>query len=247
MGFFNKLFSSKPETPIDLSLLKMDMHSHFIPGIDDGVKSIEESLSLIRAMKEMGYQKLITTPHIQAEFFKNTPQIIKKGLDELKIALKLANIDIEIEAAAEYLIDEGFEEKLENHELLYFGDKYILVELSYFMPYPNLTTVIFNLQLEGYKVILAHPERYSYWFNQIKKFEELKDRGVLLQLNINSLGGYYDTVVRKMAEQLVKLRFYDLAGTDMHNVNYLEGLKIAVKTKAFELLLSTNPLINSKI
>ena len=159
MGFFNKLFSSKPETPIDLSLLKMDMHSHFIPGIDDGVKSIEESLSLIRAMKEMGYQKLITTPHIQAEFFKNTPQIIKKGLDELKIALKLANIDIEIEAAAEYLIDEGFEEKLENHELLYFGDKYILVELSYFMPYPNLTTVIFNLQLEGYKVILAHPER----------------------------------------------------------------------------------------
>ncbi len=130
MGFFNKLFSSKPETPIDLSLLKMDMHSHFIPGIDDGVKSIEESLSLIRAMKEMGYQKLITTPHIQAEFFKNTPQIIKKGLDELKIALKLANIDIEIEAAAEYLIDEGFEEKLENHELLYFGDKYILVELS---------------------------------------------------------------------------------------------------------------------
>ncbi len=115
------------------------------------------------------------------------------------------------------------------------------------MPYPNLTTVIFNLQLEGYKVILAHPERYSYWFNQIKKFEELKDRGVLLQLNINSLGGYYDTVVRKMAEQLVKLRFYDLAGTDMHNVNYLEGLKIAVKTKAFELLLRTNPLINSKI
>ncbi|MEI8201371.1 MAG: CpsB/CapC family capsule biosynthesis tyrosine phosphatase [Bacteroidota bacterium] len=245
MGFFSK--HSKPKPPIDLSVLKADIHSHFIPGIDDGVNSIEESLSLIREMKQMGYQKLITTPHIQHDFFKNTPEIILKGLDELKAAVHEAEIDIEIEAAAEYLIDEGFEYKLKNEKLLTFGDNFVLIELSYYMPYPNLPTVLFNLQLEGYNIVLAHPERYSYWFNQFDKFEELKDRGMLLQLNVNSLGGYYDTAVRKMAEQLVKLKFYDLVGSDMHNNNYLEGLKVAVQTKSFELLLSTNTLVNNKL
>ena len=246
MGFFKNIFPSKPVTPIDLSVLHTDIHSHFIPGLDDGVKSIEESLVLIKAMKDLGYKKLITTPHIQTEFFKNTPQIIRKGLQELKDAVKLAGIDIEIEAAAEYLIDDGFEEKLDKEELLTFGDKYILVELSYFIPFANLYSVFFNLQISGYKIILAHPERYIYWFNQFKVFEEIKDRGVLFQLNMNSLGGFYDPMVKKMAEQLIKRKLYDLVGSDMHNESYLEGFKLAAQTDALKLLLSTNPIQNNK-
>jgi protein-tyrosine phosphatase len=247
MGVFAKIFGSKPTVQVDLSVLKIDMHSHFIPGIDDGVRTIEESIVLLKEMKALGYKKVITTPHIQSEFFKNTPKIILSGLHALKSAALQAEIDIEIEAAAEYLIDDGFEKQIESGDLLTFGDKYILVELSYYMPYPNLFTVIFNLQLAGYKVILAHPERYTYWFDQMNKFEELKDRGVLFQLNIISLGGYYDIGVKKIAEQLIKRRYYNIAGTDMHNQNYLEGLKIAIQTPAFDILLKTNALINSSL
>ncbi len=247
MGFLNKFFPPKPEPEIDLSFLKADLHSHFIPDVDDGSKSFADSIDLIREMKQFGYKKLITTPHVQTEFFKNTPQNILSGLGKLKKAVSEAGIDIEIEAAAEYLIDDGFDKKIETGELLTLGDNYLLVELSYFIPYVNFFEVVFNLQLSGYKVILAHPERYMYWFNQMKKYEEIKDRGILFQLNANSLSGFYDPMVKKTAEQLIKLKFYDLVGSDMHNKDYMVGFKTAVRTKAFQTLITTNPLINSSL
>ena len=247
MGFLKNIFSTKQEIHIDLSFLGTDIHSHYIPHVDDGSNSFEESLILIKEMKALGYKKLITTPHIQTEFFKNNSQIILNGLSELRKKVQLAEIEIEIEAAAEYLIDDGFEKLIEKEKLMTFSDNYLLVELSYFIPYPNLFEVLFNLQLSGYKVVLAHPERYTYWFNQLQKYEELKDRGILFQLNINSLAGYYDPIVQKTAEKLIKMKYYDLAGSDMHNTNYLNGFKEAIKTKAFETLVNTNPLINNKL
>ena len=146
----------------------------------------------------------------------HTPEIILKGLEAIKEKLAEENIDIDIEAAAEYRLDEGFEEKMKKGSLMTFGDNYLLVELSYYNPHPDLNNLVFNLQVEGYKVILAHPERYSYWFDSWEKFTELKERNVYLQLNAVSLAGYYPDPVSKIAKKFIDEGMIDFLGTDVH-------------------------------
>ncbi len=248
MPFFESLFGSKKlSQPLMLDAIGTDMHSHLIPGIDDGASTINQSIELIKQMAAMGFSKIITTPHIQGEVYKNTPEIINNGLNELKLALAKENIQIEISAAAEYLLDDKFNEKLLSKNLLTFGKKFILVELSYFSPHPNLLNFIFDLQIEGYNVILAHPERYSYWFNNFKKLEELKERGVFFQLNIISLSGYYDIPVKKTAEKLVDNNMIDFLGTDMHNNNYMDGLNKTRFEKYLQKVLSSGKIRNKEL
>ena len=244
---FKNLFSGSKSSLTGFSGVQTDMHSHFIPGIDDGAKTIEDSIALARRMYELGFKKLITTPHIQQEFFKNTPEIILGGLEKVRKALKSENIPVEIEAAAEYLLDDGFEEKEASGNLLSFGDKYILIELSYFNPHPNLKTFVFNLQVDGYKVILAHPERYTYWFSDFAKFEDLKDRGVYFQLNTVSLAGFYPEPVKKFAEKLIDKGMIDFIGSDMHNMNYMAALERSLREKALEKLISSGKLMNANL
>ena len=248
MNIFKNIFPEKKLShPLSLSSLFADMHSHFIPGIDDGAKTLDDSIELIRGMNGMGFGKIITTPHIQGDFYTNTPEIILNGLAHVRAGVKKAGIPIAVDAAAEYLLDDRFEEKLKSNNLLTFGDKYILVELSFFSPNPNLYNLIFNLQIEGYKVILAHVERYSYWFNDFKKFEELKDRGVFFQVNTISLGGYYSAMVKKMAEKFIDLDMVDFLGSDMHNENYLHALENARTEKYLEKALASGKLLNANL
>ena len=244
---FKNIFSAAKPALIDFSAVKADMHSHLIPGIDDGAKTLEDSIALGRRMHELGYQKLITTPHIQEEFFRNTPEIILNGLEKVRKALKSENIPVEIEAAAEYLIDDGFEEKASKGNLLTFNGKYLLVELSYYNPHPNLKTFVFNLQVDGYKVILAHPERYTYWFSDFSKFEDLKDRGVFFQINLVSLAGFYPDPVKKMAEKLMEKGMIEFVGSDMHNTNYLQALEKSLKEKSLAKLVESGKLLNKEL
>lgn len=223
------------------------MHSHLIPGIDDGARNIEDSITLARRMHELGYKKLVTTPHIQHDFYKNTRETIFGGLEKVRSALKEENIPIEIEAAAEYLMDDGFEELISKGNLLTFSGKYILVELSYYNPNPDLKSFIFNLQVDGYKVILAHPERYTYWFNDFAKFEDLKDRGVFFQLNIVSFAGFYPDPVRKFAEKFIDRGMVDFLGSDMHNMNYMNALEKALKEKPLARLIASGKLLNASL
>ena len=223
------------------------MHSHLIPGIDDGAQTLEDSLQLVRKMNQLGYTKLVTTPHIQSEFYKNTPEIILSGLQQLREAIAGASIPVQVEAAAEYLLDDGFEEKMTDGKLLSFSDKYILVELSYFNPHPNLKSFIFNLQVDGYKVILAHPERYTYWFNDFGKYEDLKDRGVFFQLNAVSLAGYYPEPVKKFAEKLIDKGMIDFIGSDAHNMRYLEALEKSLKERSLAKLIASGKLVNPSL
>jgi len=247
MGLLKKMFSTtKLSEPINMSVIGTDMHSHLVPGIDDGSDSLDASVALIKGMKAMGYKKLITTPHIQGEFYKNTPEIILSGLARVKRELIKQNIDIEMEAAAEYLIDDKFEEKYKSGSLLTFGKKHVLIEFSYFNEHPNLKQYLFDLQIEGYTIVLAHPERYSYWFRNFRKYEEMKDRGILFQININSLAGYYSGEVKKMAEKFIDLNMVDLAGTDMHNLLYLEALQNARHEKALQKLIDSGRLMNDQ-
>lgn len=223
------------------------MHSHLIPGIDDGSDSLETSMNLIKGMVDLGYSKIITTPHIQGEFYKNTPEIILGGLEKVKREMKKQFIHVDIEAAAEYLIDDKFEEKYNTGKLLTFGDNYLLIEFSYFNEHPNWKKYLFDLQVEGYKVILAHPERYSYWFRTPQKFEEVKDRGVLFQLNLLSLTGYYTAEVKKVAEKLIDSGMYDLIGTDLHNNIYMQWAQSARSEVYLQKAIDSGTLLNMKM
>ena len=172
-GLFSIFSSGKDKYTehVDFSMLATDMHSHLIPGIDDGAKTIEDSISLIKQLHSVGYTRLITTPHIMSDFFRNTPENIKEGLEKVRAAIKEENIPVEIDAAAEYYIDDGFMHKLEEERLLTFGDNYLLVEISYMNPPENLREVFFRALVHGYKPILAHPERYPYWYNNFDLIE----------------------------------------------------------------------------
>lgn len=246
MGFFGKLFGKEKKlAPIDISnLVKTDMHSHLIPGIDDGSKSMEESLGLIRTFKELGYQKIITTPHIMSDYFKNTPEIINDGLSKLRQELNNHKIEMEIEAAAEYYLDFDFIDKIQNEKLLTFGKNYLLFEVSYLNEPDNIDAVIFELQTSGYNVILAHPERYPFWGNNPKRFETLKDKDVLFQININSLAGHYSPGAKKVAEKLIELNMVNFIGTDCHHANHLKYLEEALCSPALHKLVESGKLLN---
>lgn len=225
---FKSLFKSfkKKEEPLpDYSFVNADMHSHLIPGIDDGAKTLEDSLTLIRELHGMGFRKLITTPHIMSDYFRNNPENILGGLAKVREAVAEAGIPVEIEAAAEYYVDDGFVSKLEKERLLTFGDNYLLFEVSYINCPDNIDDIIFRMQVLGYKPVMAHPERYPFWYQSFQRYKEFRDLGVMLQLNTNSLSGYYGMDAKRTAEKLIDNNLVDFIGTDCHHMKHVDALK----------------------
>jgi protein-tyrosine phosphatase len=250
MSFLSGLFgksSKKTATAADLSLLGTDVHSHFIPGIDDGAQTIEDSVNLIRSFHDRGYKKVITTPHIMGDAYRNTPEIILGGLEKVRTALRENNIPIEVEAAAEYYIDYDFEAKLDEGKLLTFGKGYVLVELSFINPPDNLNHIFFKLQTNGYRPVLAHPERYSFWHTNFAKYEEFIEKGVLLQMNINSLTGHYSIPTKRIAEQMIEKGMISFLGSDCHHLGHVELINKAVYEKSLHTLLESGKLLNSTL
>ena len=245
LNSIRNLFSKKDDGlgPIDFSSLGTDMHSHLIPGIDDGAKSVEDSVELIRHLHSLGYTKLITTPHVMSDYFQNTPETILGGLEIVRAALKENNIPVEISAAAEYYIDDGFIRKLEEEKLLTFGDNYLLVEVSYINPPDNVRDILFRAQVLGYKPILAHPERYPFWYRSLDEYQRFFDMGIILQLNLNSLSGYYGPDAKRIAEKLIEMEIVQALGTDMHHMKHGAFLSKVVNEKSFRRILEM-PLIN---
>lgn len=242
---FKSLFGTfKKEVPAlaDYSVVGVDMHSHLIPGIDDGAKTIEDSLILIRELSAMGFRKFFTTPHIMSDYFRNTPEIIHEGLAVVRDAIKAEGLPVEIDAAAEYYIDDGFIRKLENEKLLTFGENYLLFEISYINCPDNIEDIIFRMQVQGYKPVMAHPERYPFWYNNFDQYRVFRDQGVLLQLNLNSLSGYYGHDAKKIGEKLVENELVDLVGTDCHHMKHIDGLKRGLKEKSLRKLFESNLL-----
>jgi protein-tyrosine phosphatase len=248
MPFLSKLFRKKPVLdPIDLSLVGTDMHSHLIPGIDDGAPNTEISIDLIRKLMGLGYSKFITTPHIMSDYYRNTSEGILRGLDGLREALQKENISVPIEAAAEYFLDEHFEKLIQKKDILTFGDNYVLFELSFMIEPASLKKVLFELQMAGYKPILAHPERYPYWHKDFDKFRELVDRDVFLQLNLNSLTGTYSPQVQKCGEQLIKEGLVSFLGSDCHHHGHIQ-LSTEVRTNpSLHQLISSGKLMNQSL
>ena len=245
MSFLSNIFNKESKLPpIELSILGTDFHSHLIPGIDDGAPNMDASITMIKRFKELGYSKIITTPHVMCDFYKNTPEIILKGLDNVRNELSKQNINIEIEAAAEYNLDDGLEKLINKKEVLTFGDNYVLFELPFLSEPRNLQEIIFNFQTSGYKPVLAHPERYSYWHDNFEIYEELQAKGVLLQLNLLSLTGHYSPQVKKIAEKLVEANLIDGVGTDCHRIEHLMTIENSLTNKYIHQLADKENLLN---
>ncbi|MCH7407975.1 capsular biosynthesis protein [Belliella sp. DSM 111904] len=240
IGFKNK---SKNQQSLDLSWLQADMHSHLIPGIDDGAKTMEQSIALIKKLHSYGLRKLITTPHIMFEFYKNDPKIIGDGLSRLQKAVQNEGIDIEIQAAAEYYIDEIFYENIKKGgSFLTIKDNLILVETSFINKPALLIDALFELEMKGYQPILAHPERYQYLMADRNLQNELIERGVYFQLNLLSLTGFYSKEVKQFGEKLIDEGKVKLLGTDCHNMRYLDTLDTLSSSKYYQKLQSLDLL-----
>lgn len=224
------------------------MHSHLIPGIDDGAKDMEDSLQLIRGLIDLGYHKLITTPHVLIDYYPNTPTTIGNGYEAVQAELKKLDIAVEFQAAAEYLLDDHFITLLETDQpLLTLKDKMVLIELSFAVPAINLKEILFQVQLKGYQPVLAHPERYLYFGANKGWYEQLKDAGCLFQLNLLSIKGYYGKGSQELAQYLIKKKYVDLLGTDLHHQKHLENLRSTRLSDAVKKLLDTGLIRNATL
>jgi len=222
------IFNKKPKIRLDLSAVGTDMHSHLLPGIDDGSPDAETSLQLITGLQDLGYRKFITTPHILWDIYKNDAVSIGAAHNELQQALQQNNLNVPIRAAAEYFLDEHFDELLEtNTPLLTIHENWVLVEFSFVTTPLNFKEKLFNMQMKGYQPILAHPERYLYFMSDKKWYDELKDTGCYFQLNILSLTGYYGKASLQLAQYLMNKRYINLLGTDCHHFRHLNTLRSA--------------------
>lgn len=253
-SFLQRLFGRSAaieKEAVSLAVLGADMHSHLLPGLDDGAETVDHSVELLRAMQALGYRKLVMTPHIMGDFFRNTPATVQAALQQLRTAAAAAGItDVELEAAAEYYLDEWFVRKLEAGEKLlsFGGDKrYLLLETSYINEPFNFEEVVFNLKSLGYQPVLAHPERYTYLHGRFAELEKIRANGVLLQINLNSLAGYYSSGAKRVAEKLVDAGLVDMVGTDAHHLRHTSTLRDKVLPTDYLRKVLALPLLNSTL
>lgn len=219
-SFFRKKTSEKH----NFAFLRTDMHSHLIPGIDDGARTIEESVWLLDELKALGFSKLITTPHVYADLYPNTTQVIQNGL----VAL-LPHSPVTIEAAAEYFVDEHLMKLIRNEDVLCLKDRLFLMEYSFYSKPFNAEEVVFEALTRGYTPIVAHAERYLFLQRQVQKVAEWREMGCLIQLNLTSLAGYYGPEIKRFALELLKQKTIDFLGTDLHHEKHLMSLKKLLK------------------
>jgi len=243
-------FKKKKFAPVaaDYGVLNADVHSHLLPAIDDGSQDMQTSLQLIEGMKALGYRKLITTPHVMWDMYQNTREIILEKLDHVRTKLKEERIDIELDAAAEYFIDDHLGHLLRQKEpLLCFGNKLVLVEFSMASQSFELKEILFEMQMQGYQPVIAHPERYTYLQQNKDFYDELKDTGCYFQLNILSLSGYYGETVTELGRYLTKKQYYDLVGTDLHHFRHLDALKNPSVISHLQKLLDAGKIQNKSL
>jgi tyrosine-protein phosphatase YwqE len=216
---------------------QVDVHSHLIPGLDDGVKTEEESLYILREFIKLGYKKVITTPHVKGDQYPNKAEEIEDGASAINARLKSAKLPIKFEAAAEYFLDDTLFEMLQNNDrLLTFGDRYLLFETSFLNKPAFLEAAIFQMNINGYKPVFAHPERYIYLQSEPKTIVQLKDMNVRFQVNLLSLSGYYSQAARKLALRLIYDGHVDFIGSDCHNAKQANEIVRSVATLSNRIL-----------
>lgn len=241
-GLFKKKRPAAREVDYNYSSIAVDMHSHVLPGIDDGAQNVDESIELITRMMDMGISKVIATPHIMADYYRNTAETINGALETLKEELDKRNIQIDIEAAAEHYFDETFEKRIDDGKLMIMGGQYVLFEFSFISRPLSYLSAIQKMCEQGLTPILAHPERYLYM--DIDQIRELKNWGCDLQINTASLAGYYGPESKRIAEALVDNEMVSFISSDMHHLRHAAALERALQSSYVERLLFNYPLKN---
>jgi|TARA_R110000796_G_scaffold85319_2_gene185207 tyrosine-protein phosphatase YwqE len=204
----------------------VDIHSHILPGIDDGAKDISDSLDIINGFNEIGITQIITTPHVNQNYYPNTAESIHSAHNQVQN--KLLDLDLKhiaLESSSEYMIDSNFENLLDQKLIAPIRNKFLLMEMPFLQSPINFDQAIFKIATKGYNPILAHPERYFFLHSNYKKYHDYKTKGIFLQLNLLSLSNYYGKQVSKIAQKLLMDNHIDFAGTDIHNVKQIELLK----------------------
>jgi protein-tyrosine phosphatase len=223
------------------------MHSHLLAGLDDGVKTLEEAEHLITLFYDLGYRKLVTTPHIISDSYRNTPSIIAENLEILKAHMVSRNVGMELQAAAEYYLDETLLAMLaKNEKLLTLGNNFLLFETNFLTEPLQLNEFIFQATAKGYKLVLAHPERYLYLQNNFTRAQDLLDRGVLFQINLSSVTGYYSKAVQQMAIKLIDRGWVHWLGSDCHHLQHARLMGEALQSKYIRKALAL-PLLNNSL
>lgn len=236
LSFFKKKTSSEYKGYFPITT---DIHSHILPGIDDGSPDLETSIQLIQGLINLGITKSIATPHIISDLYRNTPETINAALNLLRNELKVQGINFEISAAAEYMMDTYFLELLQKKQpLITLSENIILTEFSYASMPEEPSKISFEIQIAGYKPILAHPERYPYYYKNYKMYNQLADLGFLLQVNLLSLTGYYGKEAAKAAKYMLDNNLVAYLGTDLHHDRHLAALNDDKSIKEFYKQLS---------
>ncbi|WP_316801199.1 tyrosine-protein phosphatase [Pedobacter frigidisoli] len=227
-------FFRKKNKVTDISWLGIDIHSHILPGIDDGSPDVATSIRFVKALQELGFDQLIATPHIYKELYPNTPETIRAAKNALQMEMDSQHISLKLGAAAEYMVDQDFSL---DEPLCKLDQKHVLIEMSYLNETPDISKTIFDIEIAGYQPILAHPERYTFYFKDKTRLRRFKEKGCLFQLNLLSVLGYYGKEVKLLAEGLIKENMYDLAGTDLHHDKHLNTLNEAIISgRLYELI-----------
>lgn len=240
------MFSFLKSKPTLASLIPnnyVDIHSHVLPGIDDGAKNLNDSQFLMEAMIGFGFKKCITSPHTMANVYNNTIETITSAKEKVENELPNLAQQLDFKAASEYFIDENFIENFKANPLLTLKDNYVLVEMSFLNAPIQLHEYLFELQLAGYQPVLAHPERYAYYHANFSGFEKLKKMGLKFQLNLLSSVGYYGPDVTKTSDKLLKEGYIDFVGSDIHHKQHIDSFQrkiITKETKALETAMENN-------
>jgi len=225
----------------------VDIHSHLLPGIDDGATSIEDTKNLILGLETIGIKKFITTPHVMSDVWKNTKVNILNKKEETLAQLEIPSIKNRFKVAAEYMLDAEFRELIKTERLLTLKDNYVLVEMSYLNPPIQLYDILSELRVAGYQPVLAHPERYRFFQNSLSDYKKLKTAGCYFQLNMLSATGYYGQKIARVTDELLENGFIDFIGSDVHHTRHVEVFykKIVLKNHAFlPSIFQNNALFN---
>lgn len=240
MGLFDMFNRQKKEAADIGGILRVDIHSHLLPGIDDGAPTMDHTIGMLRKFEELGYQKLIMTPHIMSGVYDNNSEIILQKLEDVRKVSRDLDLKLELEASAEYYFDETLFERIRQKDLLPFHGNHILFEFSFRNQPSQVEELVFDLKSAGYQPVLAHFERYMYYHPSIEVARSLRERGCYIQVNLNSFTGHYGPDVKNQAIRLLKAGLIDILGSDCHRIQHLELLESSLKDAVFHQLLEGN-------
>ncbi|ADB42378.1 tyrosine-protein phosphatase [Spirosoma linguale] len=239
--------ANDPKAVEEACFWRVDMHSHLLPNVDDGVSSPEETLACLQQMAAWGIQRVITTPHVSRDWYPNSSDMLRAGQLELQELADSHGLALQIDVAAEYMLDEFFPDLLDKNDLMTFGkERYVLIETGWAAAPQQLEDVLFRLQTKGYMPVLAHPERYTYYHADEAALARLHEIGCLFQLNWLSLTGRYGRKVRTQAQRILHNNWVDFIGSDLHRAEDLDALASLFTLPEYELLRS-QPLRNESL